>query len=435
MLIPSALSSRLSFRAQLFLSFGFLSLLVAAIAAAALLGLASLRDSARRVSADNEASRLASEVVVNALLCRRYEKDFFLNAGDLAAQDGPLQLWHNASFELRGAIKAFEDAASTDADREQAHAWRESWNVYTRGFGRVEIEINGGEIKTPRDALRTFEPFQTTIQTMTDQAVAIAQQKTASAQETSLAVDTAGSNTIWLVATIAAVVFITSVAWSLLFPASLIRPLQALHRAATRLAGGDLSARAGLNRQDELGVLANSFDQMAATVQRNTADLEAQYADAQAARATAEEAQHEIAGQLAMIEQQRATISEMSVPILPLTDTALIMPPVGALDGARLAQVCERALHAIEQASARHLILDITGVPVVDTAVAQGLVQVVQAARLLGCKVTLVGIRPEVAQAIVGLGLDLSAVETQSTLQSGIARALAQTGPASRRRH
>lgn len=151
-------------------------------------------------------------------------------------------------------------------------------------------------------------------------------------------------------------------------------------------------------------MLAQSFDSMAETVQRNTADLEAQYADAQAARAIAEEARHKIAGQLAMIEEQRATISEMSVPILPLTDTALIMPLVGALDGARLGQARERALHAIEQASAQHLVLDITGVPVVDTEVAQGLVQVVQAAQLLGCKVVLVGIRPEVAQAIVGLG-------------------------------
>lgn len=145
-------------------------------------------------------------------------------------QDGPLQLWHAASFELRGAIKAFEDAATTDADRELAGTWRETWSTYTIAeFGRVEIAINSGEIKTPRDALKTFEPLQAAIETMTDQAVEIAHQKTASAQQTSLEVDTAGSNTIWLVASIAAVVLIASVAWSLLFPASLTRPIKALH--------------------------------------------------------------------------------------------------------------------------------------------------------------------------------------------------------------
>jgi rsbT co-antagonist protein RsbR len=429
---PSPASS-LNFRMRLILSLGFLSLLVAAIAATALLGLISLRESARQAAADTESSRLASEVVLNALLCRRYEKDFFLNAGDLAAQDAPLQKWNDASIALRVAIKGFEDAATTDGDRQQAQAWRDAWSDYTHGFGRVEIAINTGQIKTPKDALETFEPFQSNIQAMTDQAVLLAKQKTASARQTSLAVDTVGINTIWLVALIAGAVFVASIAWSLLFPAWLARPITVLHEAATRLANGDLAARAALNRQDELGALAQSFDRMAETVQRNTADLQAQYAEARDARAQAEEARRKIAGQLAMIEEQRAVISEMSVPILPLSETTLILPLIGALDSARLAHVRDRALQSVEQARARHLILDITGVPIVDTQVAQGLMQVVQAAQLLGCKVVLVGIRPEVAQAIVGLGFDLKGVETQSTLQSGIARTFGQSRSADRR--
>jgi rsbT co-antagonist protein RsbR len=84
----------------------------------------------------------------------------------------------------------------------------------------------------------------------------------------------------------------------------------------------------------------------------------------------------------------------------------------------------EQALRAIERSAARYLILDITGVPVVDTQVAQGLMQVVQAARLLGTEVVLVGIRPEVAQTVVGLGLQMTNIATQSTLQSGIAHVL-----------
>ena len=416
--------SRLAFRSRLVLALGFLSLLVAAIATVALLGIINLRSSALHASTDSAESRLASEVVVNALLCRRYEKDFFLSAGDLAAQDAPLQKWHEASMALRGAIKAYEDAAANEADQQQAQAWREVWSQYTRGFGRVEIAINVGEIKTPQGALKTFEPFQANIQAMTDEAVQIAQRKTASARQTWQQLDTAGINTTWLVAIIAGLVFAASVAWSLLFPNWLIRPIKALHEAAARLASGDLTARSGLDRHDELGLLAQSFDRMAATIQRNTADLETQYAHANLSRAAAEEASAKIAGQLAVIEQQRAIISEMSVPILPLTDSALIMPLVGALDSARIAQAQERALHTIQQTSAHHLILDITGVPIVDTQVALGLMQIVQAAQLLGCKVTLVGIRPEVAQAIVGLGISLTGVETLGTLQTGIARAL-----------
>lgn len=99
----------------------------------------------------------------------------------------------------------------------------------------------------------------------------------------------------------------------------------------------------------------------------------------------------------------------------------LVMPLVGALDSARLAQVEEQALERLEASRARRLLLDITGVPSVDAQVAQGLVRVVQAARLLGARATLVGIRPEVAQSIVNLGLDLSHIHTESDLQSALA--------------
>jgi rsbT co-antagonist protein RsbR len=96
------------------------------------------------------------------------------------------------------------------------------------------------------------------------------------------------------------------------------------------------------------------------------------------------------------------------------------MPLVGALDSARMQLFRDQALQAIERRGARTLVLDITGVPVVDSQVAQGLLGVVQAARLLGAKVTLVGIRPEVAEAIVTLGLALPGLRTYSDLQSAL---------------
>ena len=98
------------------------------------------------------------------------------------------------------------------------------------------------------------------------------------------------------------------------------------------------------------------------------------------------------------------------------------MPLVGELDSARLNLVQEQALKALNRSSARYLVLDITGVPIVDSQVAQGLLGVEQAARLLGAKVVLVGIRPEVAQTIVGLGLDLQGIRTSSDLQTALDR-------------
>jgi rsbT co-antagonist protein RsbR len=102
------------------------------------------------------------------------------------------------------------------------------------------------------------------------------------------------------------------------------------------------------------------------------------------------------------------------------------MPLVGALDNERLDQAQERALQFIQTMGARYLILDITGVPVVDTLVAKGLMLIVQTTRLLGCRAVLVGIRPEVAQTLVGLGIDLQGVTTAATLQEGVAYTLRQ---------
>jgi rsbT co-antagonist protein RsbR len=118
------------------------------------------------------------------------------------------------------------------------------------------------------------------------------------------------------------------------------------------------------------------------------------------------------------IEGQRAIIREMSVPVLPLDAVTLVIPLIGGLDSERLHAVHQRSLQAIERTTARRLLLDITGVPVVDSAIAQGLLMVMRSARLLGAEVALIGVRPEVAQAIVGLGLDLQGMQTYRDLQS-----------------
>jgi rsbT co-antagonist protein RsbR len=125
---------------------------------------------------------------------------------------------------------------------------------------------------------------------------------------------------------------------------------------------------------------------------------------------------------LAQVEQQRATIRDLSVPVIPVAATTLVMPLVGGLDHARLSLMQAQALQAVERAAARTLILDITGVPMVDSQVAQGLLSVVRATQLLGAEVVLVGIRPEVAQAMVGLGLGLDGMRTFSDLQSALNR-------------
>jgi rsbT co-antagonist protein RsbR len=127
-----------------------------------------------------------------------------------------------------------------------------------------------------------------------------------------------------------------------------------------------------------------------------------------------------------MIESQQATLRELSTPLIPLADGVVALPLVGAIDPMRAQQIMETLLEGISEQQAETAIIDITGVKVVDTQVADALLRAARAAQLLGARVVLTGISAEVAQSLVGLGADLGTVVTRSNLQSGIAYALEQ---------
>lgn len=139
------------------------------------------------------------------------------------------------------------------------------------------------------------------------------------------------------------------------------------------------------------------------------------------------QAEHERATlQQQVIDAQSAALRELSTPLIPLAEGVVAMPLIGGIDSNRAQQVIEHLLEGVSLHQARTVILDITGVPIVDTQVANGLLRAAQAVKLLGARVVLTGIRPEVAQTLVGLGVDLRGITTRSTLQSGIAYAFAQ---------
>ncbi|HEY0738971.1 MAG TPA: PAS domain-containing protein [Herpetosiphonaceae bacterium] len=124
---------------------------------------------------------------------------------------------------------------------------------------------------------------------------------------------------------------------------------------------------------------------------------------------------------------QASTLKELSTPLIPISEQVMVMPLIGAIDTARARQMLDAVLHGIENSRVEVVIVDITGVNLVDTQVAATLIQASQAVRLLGARMVLTGIRPEVAQTLVGLGVKLTDVVTHSTLQSGIAFAMQRT--------
>ena len=129
-----------------------------------------------------------------------------------------------------------------------------------------------------------------------------------------------------------------------------------------------------------------------------------------------------------VIQRQQRELLELSTPVVQLWDDILALPLIGTLDSGRTQVVMESLLEKIVETGASIAIIDITGVPTVDTLVAQHLMKTVAAARLMGADCIISGIRPQIAQTIVHLGVDLSAVTTKASLADAFTVALKRTG-------
>ncbi len=131
-----------------------------------------------------------------------------------------------------------------------------------------------------------------------------------------------------------------------------------------------------------------------------------------------------VALQEQVIDAQRVALREVSTPLIPLADDVVVMPLVGAIDSARAQQIMEVLLEGIAQYQAETVLVDISGVRVVDTQVADALLRAARAVQLLGAQIILTGISAEVAQTIVHLGADMGRIMTRANLQDGLRYAL-----------
>lgn len=124
-----------------------------------------------------------------------------------------------------------------------------------------------------------------------------------------------------------------------------------------------------------------------------------------------------------VIRQQQDAIRELSTPVLPVRERLLILPIIGVLDSERARQLTEQLLTGIRTHRAKVVVIDITGSPDVDEAVANHLVQTVDASRLMGASVIITGLSPKIAQTLVTIGVDLSKMNTIGDLQGGLEEA------------
>ncbi|NJL34619.1 MAG: HAMP domain-containing protein [Chloroflexaceae bacterium] len=213
----------------------------------------------------------------------------------------------------------------------------------------------------------------------------------------------------------------------------IVQPIKQLAVSANAVTAGQFDQQVRVTNHDEIGTLQDSFNTMVASLQTQQQALREQNEALQKEQAALAQAMHELeqgAQERATLQQQviaaqQATLRELSSPLIPIADQVVVMPLIGAIDSQRAQQILDTLLNGVEQHRAQVAIIDITGVKTVDTAVAKVLLQAAQAIRLLGAQTLLTGIQPPIAQTLVHLGVDMRTIATYSSLQMGVAAAVA----------
>ncbi len=168
--------------------------------------------------------------------------------------------------------------------------------------------------------------------------------------------------------------------------------------------------------------LEKAYTKVEEQVKEQTAELRRQVVERERAQAESLQLQREV------IEAQKQTLQALSTPIIPIMDRIFVMPLIGSIDSMRARDITRALLAGIREHRAKIVILDITGVPIVDSGVANHLNKTIQAARLKGARAIITGVSDAVAETIVNLGIDWSGIETVSDLQTGLLIALKSMG-------
>ena len=190
---------------------------------------------------------------------------------------------------------------------------------------------------------------------------------------------------------------------------------------------GEIVGTFGISRditalKEAQAALERAYAKVEQQVQERTAELEREVEERERAQAESLRLQQEV------IEAQQRAIQELSTPIIPVMEGVIVMPLIGSIDTLRARDVTRSLLAGIREHKAQVVILDITGVPIVDSGVAAYLNKTVQAARLKGARTIVTGISEAVAETIVDLGIDWSRIETMRDLRTGLQSVLAGMG-------
>ncbi len=274
--MPPSFFQRLSLRAKLYLNLGLLCVVLAAVClfANSALSIASsqtketLRTSVRQ-------AELAAQAAEHTLQCRRYEKDVFLNVRDPETDDKYAVKWREEFESLSEVLTEFQASAAGAEDREAAENWKADATQYRQAMESVFRGVKDKTVQSPEQANAILTPFKEPIRKITDSALETSRLKMIQAHQAQTALSEAIGFLKGLILIVTAAAMIGSLIWSYFLATDLMRPIKALSAAAVRFGEGDLFARVNLDRGDELGKLADCFNQMTARIRERTEEKEA----------------------------------------------------------------------------------------------------------------------------------------------------------------
>lgn len=196
-------------------------------------------------------------------------------------------------------------------------------------------------------------------------------------------------------------IVVGSIFIAILFSRNITGPLRSLSERASRLADGDLDTKITAGGGDELSALAKDFESMRRSIKE-------------------------------LVERQAASIEALAVPLIPVADDVIILPLVGELDNERMQRVRDTLIEGIHDYKARCAIIDLTGLPSLDSVVASALGRAASGARMLGAEVVITGMRPEIAKELANLDIRMDGIVLRRSLQSGISYAETLASPSRR---
>lgn len=370
----------------------------------------------------------AQRVTVEMLRARRLEKDYFIAINSPAPRisaDEQFQRWEVAYQDLGDALQGMERYMQTPEETAQFVSWQDTYGRYLQAFELVQQRpsVASGTAQVANESMNAFDDM---LSSLTEETIIFADQKANEADQAWGELLVQENRTVPAIIGIGSLAIVLTGMIGIGMARWLPRPLLALTKQAEQVAEGNLDVRVDDAGNHEVGRLGRAFNHMTEQLTAQQAAIVTRTTELEQANTQQRTLVEQLQKSLYEQETLDRTVRELSVPTIPILPGVLVIPLVGAFDQQRAQNLQTIVLSAAEQQRVTHVLLDVTGVPLVDTHVAQMIIHITNSLQLLGAEPSLIGIRPEVAQTLINLGIKFEHLPIYADLQSAVEHYLSQ---------